>query len=62
MFNSAAEEISQWADRCRAGALRARSSEQRLTLQGLERLLSQAAVEAEQDFDCLSGPFAPTKS
>ena len=21
-----------------------------------------AAVEAEQDFDCLSGPFAPTKS
>jgi hypothetical protein len=49
MFKSAAEEISQWADQCRRWATGARSREQRLTLQSLERLLDDAAIEAEQD-------------
>ncbi len=50
MFKSAAEEISQWADQCRRWATDARSREQRLTLQSLERLLDDAAIEAEQEF------------
>ena len=49
MFKSAAEEISQWADHCRRWATDARTREQRLTLQSLERLLDDAAIEAEQD-------------
>lgn len=49
LFKSASEEISHWADQCRRWAHRARASEQRLTLQSLEMLLSQAATEAEHD-------------
>jgi hypothetical protein len=49
MFKSAAEEISQWADQCRRWATDARSREQRLTLRSLERLLDDAAIEAEQE-------------
>jgi hypothetical protein len=49
MVKSTAEEISQWADQCRRWAMDARSREQRLTLQSLERLLDDAAIEAEQD-------------
>ncbi len=48
MFKSAAEELSQWADQCRRWARGARTREQRLTLQSLERLLDDAAIEAEQ--------------
>ena len=55
MFKSAAEELSQWADQCRRWAKGARTREQRLTLQSLERLLDDAAIEAEQD----SGETAP---
>ena len=63
MFRSAAEEISQWADQCRRWANGARTREQRLTLQSLERLLSQAAMEAEQGLEMNSPrPLAPTKS
>ena len=51
MFKSAAEEISQWADQCRRWAKGARTREQRLTLQSLERLLDDAAIEAEQEFE-----------
>lgn len=49
MFKSAAEEIGEWADRCRRWARRAQSSEQRLMLQNWERLFDQAAVEADDD-------------
>lgn len=49
MFKSAAEELNQWADQCRRWAKGARTREQRLTLQGLERLLDDAAIEAECD-------------
>jgi hypothetical protein len=49
MFKSAAEELNQWADQCRRWAKCARTREQRLTLQSLERLLDDAAIEAEQD-------------
>jgi hypothetical protein len=49
MFKSAAEELNQWADQCRRWARGARTREQRLTLQSLERLLDDAAIEAEQD-------------
>jgi hypothetical protein len=64
MFKSAAEEISQWADQCRRWARSARSSEQRLTLQNWERLFSQAAIDAERDFDLgySRSPHAPTQS
>ena len=63
MFKSAAEEISQWADQCRRWAREARSRDQRLMLHNLERLLSQAALDAEDalDVDRLR-PFASTKS
>lgn len=49
MFKSAAEEIGEWADRCRRWARRAQSSEQRLMLQSWERLFSQAEIEAEKN-------------
>jgi hypothetical protein len=64
MFKSAAEEISQWADQCRRWARGARTKEQRLTLQHWERLFSQAAIDAEQDFDIAYSPSprAPTQS
>ena len=50
MFKSAAEEIGEWADRCRRWARRAQSNEQRQMLQSWERLFNQAELEAE-DFD-----------
>jgi len=63
MFKSAAEEIGQWADQCRRWAKGARTREQRLTLQSLERLLNDAAIEAEQDFDVSSSrPLRSTNS
>jgi len=49
MFKSAAQELGEWADRCRRWARRAQSNEQRLMLQSLERLLSQAEFEAEDN-------------
>ena len=60
-LSSAAEEISQWAERCRAWATTARTREQQIMLHSLEMLLSKAAVEA-QDTEGLSRPFAMTKS
>jgi hypothetical protein len=51
MFKSAAEEIGEWADRCRRWARSAQTNEQRLMLQSWERLFSQAEIEAEQNFD-----------
>ncbi len=63
MFKSAAEEISQWADQCRRWAKDARTREQRLTLQSLERLLDDAAIEAEQEFSANAPrPLASTRS
>ena len=64
MFKSAAEEISQWADQCRRWAREARSRDQKLMLQNLERLLSQAALHAEHalDVDRVLRPLASTKS
>ena len=64
MFDSAAEELSQWAERCRVWATRARTREQRLMLHNLRKLLSQAALDAEQDLDLdrIARPFVPTKS
>ena len=64
MYKSAAEEIAQWADQCRRWARSARTRDQKLMLQNLERLLSQAALEAEDalDLDCVLRPLASTKS
>lgn len=64
MFRSAADEISQWAERCRVWARGARTAEQRTMLHDLEELLSQAALDAEEDFDLAVTPrsFTPTKS
>jgi hypothetical protein len=63
MIKSAAEELSQWADQCRRWAKRARTREQRLTLQSLERLLDDAAVEAECDLSANAlHSIAPTRS
>ena len=63
MIKSAAEEISQWADQCRRWAKDARTREQRLTLQSLERLLDDAAFEAEQDLSANAPrPLAWTRS
>jgi hypothetical protein len=61
MFRSAAEEIGEWADRCRRWARLAQSKEQRLILQSWERLFSQAEIEAEESFDCRyePAPHAP---
>jgi hypothetical protein len=63
MFKSAAEEIGEWADRCRSWACSARSKEQRQMLQSWERLFSQAASETEENFDYGYGttPRAPRK-
>ena len=63
MIKSAAEEISHWADRCRRWARDARSHEQKLMLQNLERLLSQAALEAGDalDVDDVVRSLASTK-
>jgi hypothetical protein len=49
MFKSAAEELGEWADRCRRWARRAQSNEQRQVLQSFERLFSQAEFDAEED-------------
>jgi len=63
MFKSAAEEISQWADQCRRWAREARSRDQKLMLHNLERLLSQAALHAEDALDVdRRRPLASTKS
>jgi hypothetical protein len=56
MFKSAADEIGEWADRCRRWARRAQSKEQRLMLQSWERLFNQAEIEAEESFDYRYGP------
>jgi hypothetical protein len=58
MFKSAGEEISQWADRCRRWAREARTRDQKLSLQNLERLLSQAALDAGNalEVDCFLRP------
>lgn len=61
MFKSAAEEISQWADQCRRWAKGARSREQRLTLQSLEKLLHAAALDADEGPD-LAAPRPPVRS
>lgn len=61
MFKSAAEEMSQWADQCRRWARGARTREQRSTLQSLEKLLHDAAIEAEEEFE-LAAPRPPTRS
>jgi len=62
MFKSVAEEISQWADQCRRWAEAARTREQRLTLQSLEKLLDDAAIEAEQELSANAPrPLAPTR-
>jgi hypothetical protein len=62
MLNSAAEEISLWAERCRIWACGARTAEQRLMLRSLEELLSQAALDADQDLAGGRSPSAPAKS
>jgi len=64
MFKSAAEEISQWADQCRRWARGARTRDQKLMLQNLERLLSQAALDAEGalELDYAPRPLASGKS
>lgn len=64
MIKSAAEEIGHWADQCRRWARDARSREQKLMLQNLERLLSQAALEAGDalDLDYVTRSLASTKS
>ncbi|MFZ0610397.1 MAG: hypothetical protein WBD53_01195 [Xanthobacteraceae bacterium] len=61
MFKSAAEEISQWADQCRRWASGARTREQRSTLASLERLLHDAAIEAEDELE-LAAPHPPAQS
>jgi hypothetical protein len=64
MFKSAAEEISQWADQCRRWACEARTHDQKAMLQNLERLLSQAALDAEGtlELDGVLRPLASSKS
>jgi hypothetical protein len=63
MFKSAAEELGQWADQCRRWARGAHTREQRLVLQSLERILSQAALEAEDGLDIKRAPrpLAPSQ-
>jgi hypothetical protein len=61
MLKSAAEEIGEWADRCRRWARRAQSSEQRLMLQSWERLFSQAEIEANENCNYEALPRAPHK-
>jgi len=64
MIKSAAEEIGHWADQCRRWARDARSREQKLMLQNLERLLSQAALDAGDalETEYVARPLATTKS
>jgi len=63
MFESAAEEMRQWAEQCRRWAMGARTREQGRTLRGLEKILRQAASEAERDPNRKSArPLARTKS
>lgn len=63
MFKSAADEMSQWAEQCRRWAKSARTREQRLTLQSLEKLLDDAALEADGGFDMGSQqPRVPARS
>jgi hypothetical protein len=64
MIKSAAEEIGQWANECRRWAREARTREQKLMLRNLERLLSEAALDAEDDLepDCALRPVAQSKS
>jgi len=62
MFSSAAEEITLWAERCRIWACGARTVEQRVMLRSLEELLSQAALDADQDLAGGRSPSATLKS
>jgi hypothetical protein len=63
MFKSAAEELSGWAAQCRRWAKGARTREQRLNLLSLEKILDDAALEAELDADVHPRrPSVPTKS
>jgi tRNA C32,U32 (ribose-2'-O)-methylase TrmJ len=64
MFKSAAEEIDQWADQCRRWAGSARTREQKLMMHNLQRLLSRAALDAEDmhETDCVLRPIAAAKS
>ena len=64
MFKSAAQEISQWADQCRQWARDARTGEQRSNLLTLERILNEAALDADDDLPIVPppGPFISTKS
>jgi hypothetical protein len=64
MVKSAAEEIGHWADQCRRWARDASTREQKLMLQNLERLLNQAALEAEDaiETDYVARLMASTKS
>jgi hypothetical protein len=59
MFDSAADEMGQWAERCRIWAVGARTGEQRSMLLGLEKILSQAALDTERNLG--SDRLAPTK-
>ena len=63
MFKSAAEELSQWALQCRRWTRSADTKEQRLTLQNWEKLLRQAARDAQRDLELNSvlSPLASTK-
>lgn len=56
MFKSAADEIGEWADRCRRWARSAQSKEQRQMLQSWERLFTQAELEADENLDYSYGP------
>jgi hypothetical protein len=51
MFKSAAEEIDEWADRCRRWARLAQSKEQRQVLQSWERIFNQAQAESDESVD-----------
>jgi hypothetical protein len=58
MPKSAASEISEWADQCRRWARAANGREQKLMLQSLERLLNEAAFEADDNLDNECDPRA----
>ena len=60
MMKSAAQEISEWADRCRRWAKDARTREQRTTLTSLQKLLHDAALEAEDALDAPL-PYSPAR-
>jgi hypothetical protein len=63
MLKSAGEEIIQWAERCRYWSRKAATKEQRSTLLGLERLLIEAAADAEDVWELgrTAAPLRPTK-